>query len=105
MGKHVGPACIYTEKVIPTNVSLVITGWGKTENFDSTGSSQLRKATVDLFPQESCARTYTTDIKGLDKGIVEEMQVCAGSYNDVNSTCQVDNRLFFHKIMKFEGLG
>lgn len=100
LNSYVWPACIHTDKIIPTNVSLVVAGWGKTDYYASSGSSQLRKATVELFSQESCARTYPIDKKRLENGIVEEVQVCAGSNVDVSNTCQVDNEfvLFVKKM-------
>lgn len=88
--EFVQPACLHTDKQInSSNAELVIAGWGKTEAFAAGGSSRLRKATVELFSHDDCSKVYGKDRRKLGKGIVEELQFCAGSNVDESNTCQV----------------
>lgn len=64
-------------------------GWGKTEALAYNSSSQLRKASVTLFSYDTCSNIYKEDSRRLDKGIVEELQLCAGSDIDESNTCEV----------------
>lgn len=86
----VRPACLHTKKDIDaSNAELVVAGWGKTQALADEGSSSLRKAAVAIFPYDVCSQVYLQDRKKLNKGIVEEFQICAGSYVDENNTCEV----------------
>lgn len=68
----------------------MIAGWGKTQYNDrEKKSSQLRKAAVEVMPLEECSRIYTNESRRLEKGIVDEIQICAGSYDDESNTCEV----------------
>lgn len=89
----VRPTCLNTEKEVNFSEGhLLVIGWGDTEFGAAKGSSHLRKATVMHFPQEECNAAYTGSFyKGreLQRGIIEKLQVCAGSYVDANDTCSV----------------
>lgn len=92
----VRPVCLHTKKEIePMQGSLVIAGWGKTEYLADKGSSHLRKAKVELFPWKSCSEVYPKTARNLEKGIIDELQICAGSRVDENNTCQVACCVYF----------
>lgn len=91
LDKFVRPACLhFINEIDPSRGELVVAGWGKTEAFADEGSSHLRKADVELFSHDSCSKVYSKDHRKLDKGIVEELQVCAGSHVDESNTCEVN---------------
>lgn len=89
--EFVRPACLYTDKYINTtdDAQLVIAGWGKTEAIADEGSPHLRKANVEVFAHEVCSEVYAKDRRKLSEGIVDDLQLCAGSYVDQSNTCQV----------------
>lgn len=89
------PACVHTEKEIDLHDgSLLVAGWGKTEHLADKGNARLKKAGVELFSHEACSEVYEKGSRKLERGIVEDLQVCAGSKVDVNDTCQVDTSSF-----------
>lgn len=90
LSDFVKPACLHIQNDIELpQAVLLVAGWGKTEHLAVKGSSRLRKAGVMPFSQETCSRIYGKDPRQLKAGIVEELQICAGSYFDVNNTCRV----------------
>lgn len=66
----------------------MIAGWGATQ-FSGDGSSQLRKAEVEIMLHEYCSQYHSNDSRYLKHGLLEELQICAGSSTDGRNTCQV----------------
>lgn len=88
--EYVQPACLHTEKHINfTDGNLLVTGWGKTEALAPEGSPHLRKAIVQPFAHSVCSEIYLKDPKRLQNGIVDDLQLCAGSRVDESNTCEV----------------
>lgn len=95
--EFVRPACLQTQNDVDYHAGvLMVAGWGQTQYNEGSGSSQLRKAAVEVTPQESCSDVYPKVPRGLNMGIVERLQVCAGSYDDEGNTCKV---FVFAKMM------
>lgn len=84
------PACLPEQSAVPTK-SAIATGWG-TVTWRGKQSNVLLKVTLDMFTQNECNRTYRTDVnRKLNRGIVEETQVCAGSHTEEKDSCQGDS--------------
>ncbi len=81
------PACLPEQSAIPTKKAIA-SGWGSVE-FRGDRSNVLLKVILEIFSQAECASTFKTESnRKLNKGIVEEGQVCAGSKEDEKDTCQ-----------------
>lgn len=86
----VRPACLQTHSNFDQYSGvLIVAGWGKTQHNHRDRSSQLRKAAVEIPPLEDCRKVYTKQPRKLEEGIVDEIQICAGSYDDESNTCEV----------------
>jgi hypothetical protein len=84
------PACLYRKHDIEAEKAIA-TGWGHT-TWGGSGSNNLLKVTLDLFDHASCNRSYKNQIsRRLKDGIIDEIQVCAGSLDDEKDTCQGDS--------------
>lgn len=89
-GDFVRPACLQTETMVNDNNGVfMVAGWGATQYNGASGSSQLRKAAVEIVPPDTCRDVYPVVSRTLNRGIVDELQICAGTYNDEGSTCKV----------------
>lgn len=80
------PACLQIEKEMADDV-FIATGWGAVEN-GGDNSDVLQKVNLTSIPFEVCARTYRPR-RGLEKGLLDESQMCAGSLQGRGDTCQV----------------
>ncbi|KAJ8961843.1 hypothetical protein NQ318_021460 [Aromia moschata] len=93
LNTYVRPACLQTQKHIPTTRAIV-SGWGKLK-FLGKPSKDLLKVVLDFFSAEKCNATYTGSIKTpgsvLKTGIVEDLMICAGSHKMEEDTCQGDS--------------
>jgi secreted trypsin-like serine protease len=86
------PACLYRKHDIEAEKAIA-TGWGHT-TWGGSGSNNLLKVTLDLFDHASCNRSYKNQIsRRLKDGIIDDIQVCAGSLDDEKDTCQVSLHL------------
>lgn len=84
------PACLPQQASVPTKTAIA-TGWG-TVTWRGKQSNVLLKVILDMFTQNECNSTYRTDVnRKLNRGIVEETQVCAGSHNEEKDSCQGDS--------------
>ncbi len=84
------PACLPEQSVVPTKSALA-TGWGSVA-WRGDQSNVLLKVTLQMFSQSECNSTYKQDInRKLNRGIVEETQVCAGSHTAEKDSCQGDS--------------
>lgn len=85
---YIIPICLETNRNLP-NTNFIATGWGKTE----TGNSQsdtLMKVNLEYFPHDICQKNYDNIGKEyLSQGIIDDMQICAGSRQEDKDTCQV----------------
>lgn len=99
---YIRPACLHTTTadIIPHS-KYIATGWGLTEVQGEVGSDHLQKVVLEAFSQDQCNASYkniiTTSTRLLRNGIVEESQMCAGSYDVKKDTCQVK----FYHIYKY----
>ncbi|KAJ3644253.1 hypothetical protein Zmor_026921 [Zophobas morio] len=82
------PACLYLDSTI-TSKRAIATGWGYTSYGGST-SNDLLKVVLDIFNQNTCG-LYYQNYSRLSRGIVDNLQVCAGSVNATKDTCQGDS--------------
>lgn len=90
LNKFVQPACLQTQKDTDYNIGvLLVAGWGDTFHNSGRGSSQLRKAALEIVSEEYCSKVYPKDAGRLKKGIDDETQICAGSFDDEGNTCKV----------------
>jgi hypothetical protein len=85
------PACLYSNHDIESEKAIA-TGWGST-TYEGSGTNNLLKVTLDLWDHALCNRSYKNEVilmRRLKKGIIDDIQVCAGSLdNDEKDTCQV----------------
>ncbi|XP_044736800.1 transmembrane protease serine 9-like [Chrysoperla carnea] len=91
---YVRPACLWTKHDIK-NSKAIATGWGLTGwiPFFHNRSSHLLQVTLSLVPQSICNQTIFNAHR-LNKGIIDEMQICAGvgeNDKDKKDTCQGDS--------------
>ena len=82
------PACLNSETSIDQQ-SAIATGWGNTGLFGDS-SEILLKVTLDLFKFDECSSKYEKN-RFLENGLVENQQLCAGSYNEEKDTCEGDS--------------
>lgn len=86
--QYARPACLNSQTNIPEKRALA-SGWGLTEFFGDS-SEQLLKVTLDLFRFSDCRPKYETSSK-LSNGIMDDQQLCAGSYDAIKDSCQGDS--------------
>ncbi|GJQ73797.1 CLIPC1 [Trypoxylus dichotomus] len=84
----VRPACLQTEKNIDSNI-FVATGWGAVK-LGGENSDILQKVNLTAAPFQICSRFHQPQ-KGLEKGLTDESQICAGSVQEIRDTCQGDS--------------
>lgn len=85
---YIRPACLPLAKSIVSR-NVIASGWGRV-SYSSTPSEQLQKVTLELFTHKECNQTYSSEIgRQLNRGIVDETQLCAGSHDSKKDTCQV----------------
>ncbi|XP_044260065.1 serine protease snake-like [Tribolium madens] len=91
MNPYARPACLFSRNEIPTERAIA-TGWGHT-TWAGEGSNKLLKVTLDLFDHNTCNASYKNQIsRRLKNGIVDDLQVCAGSKDgEEKDTCQGDS--------------
>ncbi|XP_063907515.1 serine protease snake-like isoform X1 [Zophobas morio] len=87
MNPYARPACLYLSPEISAQRSIA-TGWGQTSWGGDGSSNKLHKVIIDLFDREICDPFYRNQRK-LKKGILNDIQVCAGSLDEEKDTCQV----------------
>lgn len=84
------PACLPQVSAIPTKTAIA-SGWGKVAHIGNQ-SNVLLKVVLEMFSQSECNATYGKNIdRKLDRGILDESQVCAGSHSEEKDTCQGDS--------------
>ncbi|KAJ8921898.1 hypothetical protein NQ315_008531 [Exocentrus adspersus] len=87
------PACLHTGKELPTKRAIA-TGWGNL-GFSAEASNDLMKVVLEFFDHASCNHTYRRKIKRGDseikRGILDDLQICAGSHQEPKDTCQGDS--------------
>ncbi|XP_074025718.1 venom protease isoform X1 [Leptinotarsa decemlineata] len=93
MNPYATAACLFTEKVIP-NVLPIATGWGIMEETGNL-TENLMKVTLEIFPHDDCAESYkkfkNDPFSELNKGIVDDWMICAGSTTMIKDTCRGDS--------------
>lgn len=87
---YVRPACLYPDYKVNVS-SAIATGWGDV-GFFGDKSADLLKVTLRFASFEECNKTFEINHQ-LDKGIIDETQVCAGAGpNDgLKDTCAVSD--------------
>lgn len=88
--EYVRPACL--PELDSIGFYATATGWGR---LDSNGplSSHLQKVELDLFTHGECNDLYAMlNNRYINKGILNETQLCAGSHYYRGDTCQVSWR-------------
>ncbi|CAH1374437.1 unnamed protein product [Tenebrio molitor] len=84
------PACLYRNHDIEAEKAIA-TGWGDTTS-EGSGSNNLLKVTLDLFDHATCNESYKNySAKRLKTGIIDDIQVCAGSLDEKKDTCRGDS--------------
>ncbi|XP_054001554.1 serine protease persephone-like [Hylaeus anthracinus] len=83
------PSCLpYSLPDTDNNDKATATGWGRVDWNEDEGSSDLLKVTISLVSQSVCNRSFGSD-PVLQRGIVDEWQICAGDLG--KDTCQGDS--------------
>lgn len=82
------PACLNSNFNVGKNRAIA-SGWGSTEWFGDSSSSLL-KVTLDFFRFSECQPQYEANRK-LNRGLQEDQQLCAGSYDKERDTCEGDS--------------
>ncbi|KAL4707784.1 hypothetical protein ACJJTC_001730, partial [Scirpophaga incertulas] len=99
-------ACLYTRDSDP-NVSLIITGWGRTNVTKSLKSNNLLKTTVSPMARDDCNPFYSGWRK-LPSGITQG-QLCAGDPQGGHDACQGDSggplQVMFENASHYELVG
>ncbi|XP_063907489.1 serine protease snake-like [Zophobas morio] len=88
MNSYARPACLYLSPNIRAERAIA-TGWGQT-SWGGEGSNDLLKVIIELFTQNVCDEFYRNQRK-LKRGILNDIQVCAGSMKEEKDTCQGDS--------------
>lgn len=86
--QYIRPACL---PEIPAAESgrAIACGWGKID-FNQPVSDTLRKTGLELFTNVECNTLYKSQSnRYISRGILNDTQLCAGSHNGRNDTCQV----------------
>lgn len=82
------PACLNSQFDVG-KPRAIASGWGSTE-WSGSSSTALLKVTLDFFKFSECQPQYERNRK-LDKGLQEDQQLCAGSYDKEKDTCEGDS--------------
>lgn len=85
----VKPICINTKPALPTEV--LATGWGDTEKLQDGTNDMLMKVTLNVFEKNICANSFRPGTSKFPQGFDDSIQMCAGSLNNINDTCQVND--------------
>lgn len=84
---YIRPACLPESSSIGFNAKA--TGWGRLD-FDRPVTSHLQKVELDLFTYQECDELYAVlNSSSINRGIVNETQICAGTQSGRGDTCQV----------------
>lgn len=72
------------------SVKFIATGWGRTD-FYADRSNILLKVFLERFPIEECRKHYKVNRRNIriPNGILDESQMCIGSYTERKDTCLV----------------
>lgn len=85
---YIRPACLPQSKTIDTK-HVIASGWGRL-NYNSQVSEHLQKVILEIFSHQECNESYFNEIgRQLRRGIIDEIQLCAGSHVGEKDTCQV----------------
>lgn len=70
----------------------IATGWGRVK-YAGKNSKTLLKVTLDIFDHNECSSKFLPfgATRELPEGILNNSQICAGSYNESRDTCQGDS--------------
>ncbi|XP_044258345.1 serine protease snake-like [Tribolium madens] len=99
-GLYSKPACLHTKTRVFSE-QLQAIGWGKTDFFGDT-SSDLLKVFLKEVKFGKCARIYSPNSsRKLPRGLVDEIQICAGGIG--KDTCQGDSGGPLHFLKKGSG--
>lgn len=84
---YIRPACLPESSSIGFNAKA--TGWGRLD-YDRPISTRLQKVELDLFTHKECDELYKLlNSNSINRGIVNDTQICAGTYSGRGDTCQV----------------
>lgn len=87
---YIAPICLQVDRILQ-NTNFIATGWGRTER-GGAQSDILMKVNLDYFPNDVCQENYElVSSESLSRGIVDDIQICAGSHQEDKDTCQVRN--------------
>ena len=92
---HIRPICLPTNSDLPDIFQSM--GWGAL-GFNAEKSVKLIKVHQELFPYDECQELYSHNSnRKLNRGILNETHICAGSRHSIQSTCAVG---LDHDILK-----
>lgn len=86
------PACLQTEQKIEGD-DFIGTGWGSRPGEDTSVVFQTINLTRMSF--DLCTQEYSLQ-DGLEKGLVDESQLCAGTFEAKPDSCQVSHITSFY---------
>lgn len=85
--EYIRPACL--PEYSSTGFNAFATGWGRID-FDRQQSTHLLKVELSLYTYQECNELYLTiKDRHIDRGILNDTQICAGSYIGRGDTCLV----------------
>lgn len=84
---YIRPICLPDSSSIGFNAQA--TGWGRLD-FDRPVSTHLQKVELELFTHKECDDLYAVlNSSSINRGIVNNTQICAGAQSGRGDTCQV----------------
>lgn len=84
---YIRPICLPDSSSIA--FQAIATGWGRLD-FDRPLSTYLQKVELDLFTHKECDDLYTVlGSKSINRGIINDTQICAGTHAGRGDTCKV----------------
>nr|XP_024216244.1 uncharacterized protein LOC106677624 [Halyomorpha halys] len=90
LGPRIRPLCLQTDRKVDRAMAIVF-GWDSTSyGKNSTTSSILQKAYLELLGEDMCVGTYRTHWSKVSKGIKPDLMLCTGAVHR-KATCQRDS--------------
>lgn len=84
---YIRPACLPESSSIASQA--MATGWGETDS-DHSVKTHLQKVKLDLVTHGECDAIYRRrNFRAINRGIINELQICAGEKTSRKDTCKV----------------
>lgn len=100
--EYIRPACL--PEFSFTGILATATGWGQI-GYHGPASTYLQKVDISLYAHQDCNQVYQRfNDRHINRGIINETQLCAVSYVGNGDTCQVSlfNKNKVYTILNFK---